>query len=164
GASAHLVLKMVRRRFPGVRVYAFARNEAERRFALDLGAVWAGDAEDVCPEPLDSVIDTTPAWKPVLEALRCLRPGGRLVINAIRKEAGDLQSLLQLDYPQHLWMEKEIKSVANVTRRDVQEFLELAATVPLKPEFQEYALADANRALRELKERKIRGAKVLRMN
>ena len=84
-------------------------------------------------------------------------------INAIRKEEADKPALLTLDYPRHLWLEKEIKSVANVTRADVAEFLELAARIPIKPEFQEYPLEQANQALLELKERKIRGAKVLRI-
>ena len=90
-----------------------------------------------------------------------LNPGGRLVINAIRKEKFDQDDLLRLDYSQHLWMEKEIKSVANVARRDVAEFLELAARIPLIPEVQQFALQEANIALLELKDRKIRGAKVL---
>jgi len=71
---------------------------------------------------------------------------------------------LKLDYPQHLWMEKEIKSVANVVRRDVIEFLELAARIPFIPEVEQFSLEDANIALLELKERKIRGAKVLMIN
>jgi propanol-preferring alcohol dehydrogenase len=98
-----------------------------------------------------------------MEALRNLKSGGRLVINAIRKEYADQDQLLQLDYTAHLWLEKEIKSVANVTRADVGEFLELAAGIPLLAEVQEYPLADANRALIELRDRKIRGAKVLRI-
>lgn len=163
GASAHLVLKMVRYRFPDSPVYVFARSEKERDFALELGAVWSGDTADQPPELLDAVIDTTPVWKPVVEALKCLKPGGRLVINAIRKEEVDKEVLLSLDYDRHLWMEKEIKSVANVARRDVKEFLELAAAIPLKPDFQEYDLADANTALIEMKQQKIRGAKVLRI-
>ena len=85
------------------------------------------------------------------------------MINAIRKEDRDKDALLRLDYPAHLWREKEIKSVANVTRADVREFLQLAAEVPLKPEVQEYALEDANRALVELKSKEVRGAKVLRI-
>lgn len=163
GASAHLVLQMVRHRFPATRVHVFARSESERDFARELGAVWAGDTRDTAPEPLRAIIDTTPAWEPVLEALRNLEPGGRLVINAIRKEERDKEALLRLDYSEHLWREKEIKSVANVARSDVAEFLELAAEIPLRPEVQEYPLEEANRALRELKERKIRGAKVLRV-
>jgi propanol-preferring alcohol dehydrogenase len=100
----------------------------------------------------------------VVEALKNLEPGGRLVINAIRKEEVDKDYLLRLEYPVHLWMEKEIKSVANVSRRDVREFLQLAAEIPIKPEVEEFVLEDANRALVELKMRKIRGAKVLRID
>jgi propanol-preferring alcohol dehydrogenase len=163
GASAHLVLKMVLHKFPGTRVFVFARSRSEREFALQLGACWAGATQTPPPEKLDCIIDTTPAWQPVVEALQNLKSGGRLVINAIRKEDGDKEMLLGVDYPRHLWMEKEIKSVANVTRRDVSEFMELAAQIPIKPEVQEFALEDANQALLELKERKIRGAKVLKI-
>ena len=163
GASAHLVLKLVQHRFPDVSVFVFARSKKEREFALELGAVWAGDTLTDSPEKLDSIIDTTPAWKPVIEGLKNLKPGGRLVINAIRKEEADKHALLDLDYPAHLWLEKEIKSVANVARRDVIEFIRVAAEIPFLPEVQEFSLEDANVALMELKERKIRGAKVLRI-
>ncbi len=163
GASAHIVLKMVRHRYPSVQTFVFARSERERSFALELGAVWAGDTDESSPEKLDAVIDTTPAWKPVVAALGNLRPGGRLVVNAIRKEERDKAALQELRYPEHLWLEKEIKSVANVTRQDVQEFLDLAASIPLRPEVQLFELAQANEALAELKERKIRGTKVLRI-
>jgi alcohol dehydrogenase, propanol-preferring len=162
GASAHLVLKMIPRLYPGSQVYVFARSAQEREFARELGAVWAGETTDRPPELLHSIIDTTPAWKPVVEALRNLAPGGRLVINAIRKERVDQEYWLNLDYPTHLWLEKEIKSVANVARRDVREFLQLAADIPLRPAIEEFALEDANQALLELKQRQIRGAKVLR--
>jgi len=164
GASAHLVLNMVRYKYPNTNVFVFARSEKERDFARQLGAVWTGDTAAEPPEKLDRIIDTTPAWKPVIEALACLKPGGRLVINAIRKEESDKETLLNLDYPHHLWQEKEIKSVANVARTDVSEFLQLAAQIQMKPEVQEFELEDANRALIELKERKIRGAKVLKIN
>lgn len=163
GASAHLVLKMVRHRDPAAEVYVFARSPEEQAFARELGAVWTGDTVDRAPAPLDAIIDTTPAWRPIVEALANLAPGGRLVVNAIRKEETDKNALLDLDYPAHLWMEKEIKSVANVARRDVREFLTLAAEAGLRPEVEAYELQDANRALVELKERKIRGAKVLRI-
>jgi propanol-preferring alcohol dehydrogenase len=158
------VLKLARHRYPNTPVFVFARSEAERAFARDLGAAWAGEAGAPAPEKLDCIIDTTPAWKPVVEALQNLAPGGRLVINAIRKETTDRDILLNLDYPAHLWLEKEIKSVANVTRSDVREFLELAAGMRLKPEAQVFALEDANQALLELKERKVRGAKVLKIH
>jgi propanol-preferring alcohol dehydrogenase len=164
GASGHLVLKLVAHEYPNSDVFVFARNPKERDFARELGAVWAGDTEEEAPEKLDAIIDTTPAWKPVVEALKNLEPGGRLVINAIRKEAGDQDYLLKLDYPAHLWMEKEIKSVANVTRKDVREFLALAAEMKIQPEVEEFALEEANQALMELKTSKIRGAKVLRID
>jgi propanol-preferring alcohol dehydrogenase len=163
GASAHLVLKMVRHRYPKTRVHVFARSEGERAFARELGAVWAGDAMEEPPEKLAAVIDTTPAWQPVVEALKHLAPEGRLVINAIRKEERDKSALQGLDYPRDLWLEKEIKSVANVARSDVRELLALAAEIPIHPEVQEYPLEAANQALRELKGRRIRGAKVLRI-
>jgi alcohol dehydrogenase, propanol-preferring len=163
GASAHLVLKMVRYNYPHSGVYVFARSEQERGFARELGAVWAGNTTDQSPKKLHAIIDTTPVWKPVVEALKNLEPGGRLIINAIRKEEIDKDCLLQIDYPQHLWLEKEIKSVANVTRKDIQEFLLLAAQIPIIPEIEEYPLAEANRALLELKGGKIRGAKVLKI-
>lgn len=161
GASGHLVLKLVAYHYPNTRVYVFARSPDEREHARELGAVWAGDTTEEAPERLDAIIDTTPAWKPVVEALHQLKPGGRLVINAIRKEAGDQDYLQRLDYPEHLWMEKEIKSVANVARQDVREFLRLAAEAGMKPDYQIYPLREANRALMELKRGKIRGAKVL---
>jgi alcohol dehydrogenase, propanol-preferring len=161
GASAHLVLKLARHRFPGSPIFVFARSAAERAFAMELGASWAGDTTDRAPDRCAAIIDTTPVWTPVIEALNNLAPGGRLVINAIRKEAVDQNALLRLDYPAHLWLEKEIKSVANVTRRDVSEFLQLAAEIPLKPEVETFELAEANRALVELKQRHVRGAKVL---
>jgi len=163
GASAHLVLKMVRHRFPNTRVFVFARMVKEQEFARELGAAWAGSIEDDPPEKLQAAIDTTPAWKPIVEALKNLEKGGRLVINAIRKEEVDREELLKLDYPRQLWLEKEIKSVANVARKDVEEFLALAAEIPIRPEVQVYGLEEANRALVELKERKIRGAKVLKI-
>ncbi|MCP5052124.1 MAG: zinc-dependent alcohol dehydrogenase family protein [bacterium] len=163
GASAHLVLQMVNHKFPHSKVFVFARNPREQAFARELGAAWAGDTADVSPGKPDAIIDTTPVWKPVIEALKNLRKGERLVINAIRKEQGDKECLLNLDYPEHLWLEKEIKSVANVTRVDVIDFLKLAAEIPIKPEIREYDLEDANRALSEIKEKNIRGAKVLRM-
>jgi propanol-preferring alcohol dehydrogenase len=163
GASAHLVQKIVAHKYPNTRVFVFARSKKERDFARELGAHWAGDTDMQCPVKLDCIIDTTPAWKPVVDALKNLKRGGRLVINAIRKEESDKNYLLNMDYPTHLWLEKEIKSVANVTRRDVREFLQLAAKIPIKPEIQEFALEDANHALVQLKERKIRGAKVLKM-
>ncbi len=163
GASGHLVLKMVRYSFPDTPVYVFARNPSEREHALELGAAWAGDTLEEPPRKMHSIIDTTPVWRPVVEALRHLEPGGRLVINAIRKEDHDKESLLKIDYPEHLWMEKEIKSVANVSRRDVGDFLQMAADMDIRPDVKVYRLEEANTALQELKNSRIRGAKVLKM-
>lgn len=163
GASAHLVLKMAKHKFPNSRIFVFARSEQEQSFARELGADWAGNTEAESPEKLNCMIDTTPVWKTIVEAMKNLKSGGRLVINAIRKEEIDKDYLLNLNYPEHLWLEKEIKSVANVARSDVHEFLQLAAEIPIKPEVQEYKLVDANQALAELKDRKIRGAKVLKI-
>lgn len=163
GGSGHLVLMLAQHLYPHSPVFVFARSPEERAFALELGAAWAGDTADAPPQPPAAIIDTTPAWRPVVEALAALAPGGRLVINAIRKEEGDKAELLRLDYPQHLWLEKEIKSVANVARRDVSEFLTLAAQIPIKPTVEVYPLEQANRALVELKTKRVRGAKVLRV-
>ncbi|NIV18545.1 MAG: alcohol dehydrogenase, partial [Woeseiaceae bacterium] len=136
--------------YPESDICVFARSARERDFALELGASWAGDTEDQPPAPLQSIIDTTPAWRPVLAALGNLRPGGRLVINAIRKEGGDRDLLADLNYENQLWMEKEIKSVANVTARDIDRFLRVAAEIPVQPEVQTFALEEANAALRDL--------------
>jgi len=163
GGSNHLVLKTAKHKYPNSQIFVFTRNAQEREFALSLGAVWAGAINETPPQMLDALIDTTPVWGPISEALKDLSPGGRLVINAIRKEEVDKEVLLNLDYPSQLWMEKEIKSVANVTRQDVREFLQLTAEANIKPEYQEYELEDANQALVEMKQGKIRGAKVLRI-
>jgi propanol-preferring alcohol dehydrogenase len=163
GASAHIVLQLVKHLYPDAGVFVFSRTAAERQFSLDLGAHWAGSFDESPPEKLHCAIDTTPVWKPVVDILRSLERDGRLVINAIRKEERDKQYLLNLDYAGDLWMEKEIKSVANVTRKDVEDFLKIAAEIPIRPEVEEVSLMDANRALLEIKQRKIRGAKVLKM-
>ena len=161
GASAHIAIQVARYLYPNSKVFVFARSEKERIFALELGAFWAGDIDEEPPKKLHSAIDTTPAWKPVVSALKNLEKGGRLVINAIRKEDSDKDALLAIDYPSHLWHEKEIKSVANVAKKDISEFLALAAKINMRVETQTYRLDDANEALHELKNQKIRGAKVL---
>lgn len=163
GGSAHIVIQLVRHCFPRTRVFVFARDASAREFALSLGAVWAGDTGARAPELLDAVIDTTPAWTPVVSALENLKPGGRLVINAIRKEDADKTALLELDYHRHLWMEREIKSVANITGNDIATFLPLAAAIPIRTEVEIYPLERANDALVALKREPVRGAKVLRL-
>ncbi|MEW5693224.1 MAG: zinc-dependent alcohol dehydrogenase family protein [Candidatus Hydrogenedentota bacterium] len=163
GASAHLVIKIAKHLYPNSKIFVFARSKKERNFAKELGAYWSGDIDSQSTSKLHCIIDTTPVWKPIISSLKNLTANGRLVINAIRKEEIDKSSLLSLDYPSCLWLEKEIKSVANVTRNDVSNFLKLASEIHIKPEVQEYPLKEANTALIELKERKIRGAKVLKI-
>jgi propanol-preferring alcohol dehydrogenase len=163
GGSAHLVLQLARHSYPNSQVYVFARDATEREFARQLGAVWAGEIDERPPEQLHAIIDTTPAWRPVIQSLAKLRPGGRLVINAIRKEDADKNELLGLSYHEHLWLEREIKTVANITHHDIVRFLPIAAQIPIRPEVQTYRLEDANTALVELKRGSIRGAKVLVM-
>jgi propanol-preferring alcohol dehydrogenase len=161
GASGHLVLKLIQHLYPASRIFVFARSQHQRRFALELGACWAGDIMERSPETLHAIIDTTPAWQPVISSLENLEAGGRLVINAIRKEDRDKKKLLQLCYEKHFWQEKELKSVANVTRRDVVDFLHIAEKMAIKPEVEIYPFVEANRALCDLKAGAVRGAKVL---
>ena len=161
GASAHLVVKLAQYTYPRSAIYVFARSREEREFAMQLGCRWAGDTADKSPVELDCIIDTTPVWSAMVEALANLKPGGRLVINAIRKEGTDKEYLQKINYPVHLWMEKEIKSVANVTRRDVEGFINLAASMPFKPEVEEYPFDSANQAILDIRNRRIKGAKVL---
>jgi alcohol dehydrogenase, propanol-preferring len=161
GGSAHLVLQLAQYIYPNSKVYVFARDQKTRDFALEQGAEWVGNTAQRSPGELDSIIDTTPAWKPLIEALINLRPAGRLVVNAIRKEDTDKDYLLNLSYHEHLWMEKEIKTVANITHQDIDEFLPLAAAIPINPEVTSYKLEEANKALLDLKYNTVKGAKVL---
>ena len=161
GGSAHLVLQLARYRYPSSPVYVFARRPRARETAIALGAAWAGAIEDDPPRPPRAVIDTTPAWRPVIAALAALQPGGRLVINAIRKEDRDRAVLGELRYHEHLWLEREVKSVANVTGRDIHEFLTLAPEVPIRPAVATYPLEQAVRALVDVRRGDVTGSKVL---
>jgi propanol-preferring alcohol dehydrogenase len=166
GASAHIVIQIAKYKYPRAKVFVFTRlgQKEHQALAKKLGADWAGATGQTPPQKLDCAIDFTPAWRPVVAALKALDKGGRLVINAIRKEETDKESLLELDYSDHLWCEKEIKSVANITRQDAKEFLPLAAEIPIIPEVQEFKLEEANEALILLKGGKIQGAAVLRID
>jgi propanol-preferring alcohol dehydrogenase len=161
GASAHISIQVAKYKYPNGKVFVFTRphQKEHQDLARKLGANWIGATGDTPPEKLNCAIDFTPVGEPVREALRNLQKGGRVVINAIRKTT----PIPELDYTEHLWYEKEVKSVANVTRRDAQEFLPLAAEIPIVPETQEFKLAEANEALILLKEGKIRGAGVLKI-
>ena len=159
GASAHIVIQIAKYKYPNGKVFVFTRpnQEEHQNLAKKLGADWVGTTGDTPPEKLNWAIDFTPVGVPVREALRNLEKGGRVVINAIRK----ITPIPELDYAEHLWYEKEVKSVANVTRKDAQEFLPLAAEIPIVPEVREFSLEEANEALILLKAGKIRGAGVL---
>ncbi len=163
GGSAHLVLQLTKFLYPKSSVFVFTRDPLVQQFAIDLGADWAGDIAAGSPCPLRAIIDTTPAWRPVIESMKKLRPGGRLVINAIRKNDQDKQSLGDLSYHNHLWMEREIKSVANLTRSDIAEFLSIAAEIPIRPRVTVYPLERANEALQNLRRGAIQGANVLQI-
>jgi propanol-preferring alcohol dehydrogenase len=166
GASAHIVIQMAKYKYPKGKVFVFTRpgQPEHQALARKLGADWTGATGETPPQKLDCAIDFTPVWRPIVAALKALENGGRLVINAIRKEATDKDTLLELDYSTHLWCEKEIKSVANITRQDAIEFLPLAAEIPIIPEVQEFKLAEANQALVLLKKGQIQGAAVLRID
>ncbi|NIM99014.1 MAG: zinc-binding alcohol dehydrogenase family protein [candidate division Zixibacteria bacterium] len=157
GASAHIVLQVAKHR--GCEVFVFTRSEEHRNLAEKLGADWTGRPDDRPPRKLDRAIDFTPVGETVPKALRVLEKGGRLVLAVIRKR----NPIPPLEYAELLWDEKEIKSVANITRKDLQEFLPLAAEISVTPEVQEFELKEANRALILLKQGKIQGAGVLRM-
>jgi len=157
GASAHIVIQVAR--YWGCSVYVFTRSEEHRNLARELGAVWTGRAGDEPPEKLNCAIDFTPVGETVPNALRVLEKGGRLVMAVIRKR----NPVPSLDYAELLWHEKEIKSVANITRQDAQDFLALAVEIPIITEVQEFKLEEANEALIWLKQGRIRGAAVLNM-
>jgi propanol-preferring alcohol dehydrogenase len=158
GASAHIVIQVAQ--YQGYEVFVFTRSEEHRSLARKLGASWTGTPEEDPPKKVHCAIDFTPVGETVLKALRILEKGGRLVIAVIRKR----NPIPPMDYAQLLWDEKEIKSVANITREDVQDFLPLAAQIPIITEVQEFELGEANRALRLLKQGKIQGAGVLRIS
>lgn len=155
GASAHIVLQFARHQ--GCEVYVFTRSEAHRQMALGLGAVWAGDARDNPGAELDAAIIFAPAGGLVPLALGATRKGATVALAGITMSA-----IPQFDY-KLIYEERVLRSVANSTRRDVEEFLELAAEVSVQTEVTEFALEDANLALRRLKNSEINGAGVLRI-
>jgi propanol-preferring alcohol dehydrogenase len=155
GAAAHIVIQVARHQ--GRRVFAFARpgDREARAFALSLGAEWAGDSGEAPPEPLDAAILFAPAGELVPAALRAVDRGGTVVCAGIHMS--DIPS-----FPYHiLWEERVVRSVANLTRRDGEEFLSLAPTIPVRTEVEVFPLAAANEALGRLRSGRIRGAAVL---
>jgi propanol-preferring alcohol dehydrogenase len=155
GAAAHLALQVANHW--GVEVYAATRDRRHQRLALELGAKWVGGAHDAPPVKLDASIVFAPAGEIVPEALKALRKGGRLILGGIHMS--DIPSFAY----DLLYQERMIRSVANNTRRDGEEFLRLAAEIPIRTHIQVYPLGDANRALNALKNDAILGAAVLQI-
>jgi propanol-preferring alcohol dehydrogenase len=153
GASALLAMQVALHW--GCEVYVATRSESERRRAIELGAAWAGGYDDVPPVPLDAAVTFAPVGSVVVAALRAVGPGGTVAINAIH-----LDEIPAFDYDL-LWRERGLRSVANFTRRDAEEFLRLAAEIPIRTVVAEYRLADANRALHDLSCGEVSGAAVL---
>jgi len=142
----------------GCEVYVFSRGEEHLRLAEKLGAVWRGRAEEIPPVKLDSAILFAPAGGIVPKALRALEKGGTLALAGIT-----MTQIPALDYTEHLYHEKTLRSVANSTRQDGEALLKIAAEMPVRTETQSFPLKEANRALRLLKQGKINGAGVLRI-
>jgi len=159
GASAHIVIQIIKYKFPNSPVFVFTKTAEHAKLAESLGAAWTGRSGDEPPAKLNSVMDFTPVGECVRDALAVLDRGGRLVINAIRKET----PVPPLDYAEYLWLEREIKSVANVTRRDAEEFLPLAAQIPIVPTIEQFELAEANEVLTKIKHSGLRAAAVLKV-
>lgn len=153
GASAHLAIQVAR--YWGCDVYVFTRGESHQRFAREMGAVWAGEASDDPGVALDSAIIFAPAGDLVPQMLDRLARGGTLAINAVY-----MSPIPSFDYRRLYW-EKEVRSVANVTREDARAFLALAAMIPVRASAQPYPFEEANRALVDLKAGRVRGAAVL---
>ena len=160
GASAHIVIQIIKYKFPNSPVYVFTKTSQHAELAESLGAVWTGRSGDKPPEKLNKIMDFTPVGECIRDALGVLERGGRLIINAIRKET----PVPPLEYAEYLWLEKEIKSVANVTRQDAEEFLPLAARIPIVPTIEEFPLTQANEVLYSIKNSKLRAAAVLRVS
>ena len=153
GASAHLVMQVAQ--YWDCEVYVFTRSEDHRRLATELGAVWAGSAQDQPPAQLDSSVIFAPAGWIVPQALSHLRPGGTLAVNAIH-----MSPIPELPYDL-IYGERTLRSVANFTRQDAHKFLQLAAEIPIQPEVEVFPLAEANQVLQRLKNSEIRAAAVL---
>ena len=155
GAAAHVAIQVARHW--GMRIYAMTRDERHRQLARELGAEWAGGGEDQPPEKLDSAIIFAPAGELVVSALRVLKKGGTVVLGGIY-----MSPIQQMDY-NLLYHERVIRSVANNTRRDGEDFLKIAAEIPIRTQVQEFRLEEANAALNALKNDAVRGAAVLRV-
>jgi propanol-preferring alcohol dehydrogenase len=153
GASALLAMQVARHW--GCRVFVATRSHAERERARSLGAEWAGGYADAPPERLDAAITFAPSGDVIRAALRALDRGGTVAINAIH-----LDRIPELPY-EELWWERNLSSVANFTRQDAREFLELAAEIPIATRYETHALGEANTALERVRSGSVEGAAVL---
>ena len=156
GASAHIVIQLLKHKCPDSKVFVFTRGKSHKHLAEELGADWCGGPDEKPPELINKVIDFTPVSETILKALSVSNKGARIIINAIRKRT----PVPRLEYSRHLWHEREIKSVANVTRSDALEFLPLAAEIPIRPKVERFQLEQANEVLAKLKQGDINGAAV----
>ena len=154
GASAHLALPVLKSW--GCSVYVSTRGESHQRLARELGADWVGSETEVPPTSLHAAVTFAPSGDVVLAALRSLRKGGIVAINAIH-----LDRIPQFDYDQLLWGERQLRSVANMTREDARDFLQIAEQIPLQPRVTEFPLDQLNEALQAIKEDRIDGAAVI---
>jgi propanol-preferring alcohol dehydrogenase len=154
GASAHLVLPVLRAW--GCDVYVATRGESRRKLAATMGAKWTGDASDRPPVALDRAVTFAPAGDVVIAALAAIRKGGVVAINAIH-----LDRVPQFDYDSLLWGERQLRSVANMTRGDARDFLQLAHAIDLRPQARAFSLDDANQALAAIAADEVTGAAVI---
>lgn len=161
GSANHQVFQIIKYLYPDSKIMVHTRNREEQILAKKLGADYVYSLDETPYIKADKAIYTIPVWSILLRALKNLNKGGKIVINLIRMQDEEKQMLLYLDYKEHLWMEKQIQTVANITKKDAEDFLNLAAKIPVKPEIEYYELTDANKALQDLKEGRIKGSKVL---
>ncbi len=154
GASAHLAIAVLRAW--NCEVYVSTRGESHRKLAASLGATWVGTEKEKPPVELDRAVTFAPSGDVVIAALSCLRKGGVVAINAIH-----LDRIPEFDYDRLLWGERQIRSVANMTRADARAFLQLAAEIKLKPKVTSFPLEKANEALAAVKSDSIDGAAVI---
>lgn len=155
GASAHIVIQIAC--YWDCKVYVFTRSKNHQNHALELGASWVGTSKDKPPSKIDAGITFAPSGSLILDALDVLDKGGTLAINAIH-----LSDIPSISWDK-LWYEKQIRSVANVTRQDAREFLDLAGKIPIKTTVTCYNFNDVKKALKDMKESKINGAPVLKI-
>lgn len=157
GASAHIVIQIAK--YLGIETYVFSRSEQHRNLALSLGATWVGEANQNPPKKINSAIIFAPAGNLVLDALRVLEKGGTIALGGIY-----MSQIPPIDYLKDLYYEKTIRSVTASTRKDGEELLLIASQIPIKTKTQIFTLEEANQALKLLKDGKINGAGVIKIN